>query len=520
MTAGRQPQMNADERRSGSRRGSFRDVSAFIGVHLRLLSGVAEVRFGLAAAALLLVAVFLQFPATRLHAKSRLESSPFKWTSDLDKRALEKKSYFLYLPKENSLRFFSLGNDALAAEYVWIKAAGYVTREWSTPGGEDRESKGKKGDREAAVQEKFEWLAKLYNTVQDLDPHWVGACRLGSMILAAVGKDPSGAIDLLERGMSANPDSWLLPYEAGVTMLMWPGHQEEVARYFKMAAQRPMDPERRETIRLIIPRLEAEAGRIDMAIRYARERAGLFEGQAMGDAAKRQLVEFVAQQLELALQDAVAGFRMREGRYPANIAELRRAGSLARFDVHFSKATVVYVDELKKLLGLFRRMNPRAPPLEGLRDYTFLATSGFLHKAVLAGAFDPPEWRDTYGRPFLYHAPTGTVRSEGYAEVRARRTAAILRSAAGVFTRRRGRRPGSLEELCRHFGQRIAEGRQLEMSWGEVFKTGRPPEHPLSAWGARYEYDPATGRVEVRERQRKGQPELPRGNTGIDRGKD
>jgi hypothetical protein len=135
--------------------------------------------------------------------------------------------------------------------------------------------------------------------------------------------------------------------------------------------------------------------------------------------------------------------------------------------------------------------------------------SGFLGRMVREGRIVPPEWRDTYGRPFLYHAPTGTLRSEGYAEVKARRTSAVLGSAAGIFKRRRGRKPRSLDEICRHFGQRIAEGRQLDQSWAEVFRTGHPPEHPLSAWGARYEYDPATGRVEVREKQAQAAPEEP-----------
>lgn len=460
-----------------------------------------DVRFALAAGVALVVAVFLQLPAARLHAESRLMSSPFKWATDAEKRKDEKQSYLLYLPKENSLRFFSLGNDALAAEYVWIKAAGYVTREWSTPDG------GKEGDREAGAQEKFEWLSKLHNTVQDLDPHWVGACRLGAMVLAAVGKDPGGAIGLLERGMSANPDSWLLAYEAGVTNLMWPGHEKEAVRYFKAAARLCTDPERREGIRLVIPRLVAETGRIDAAIGYARERAVLFKGEAMGEAAKRQLVEFVARQMELDLREAVTKFRELNGRFPADLAEIRRAGFLEKFDFHFAQAAVVFEDRLKGLLRLFRAMNPGAPPLEGLADYTPLMRSGFLGRMIHEGRFDPPEWRDTYGRPFLYHAPTGTLRSEGYAEVRARWTVAVLGAAAKIYRRRNGRLPASLQELCAYFGQRVAEGRQLDQSWAEIFKTGRPPEHPLSAWGWEYVYDTETGRVEERNKQRQAAPE-------------
>lgn len=470
-------------------------MTRFVG-GLRAALARTEVRFGIAAAALLALAVPFQFPATRLHAASRLESSPFKWTSDLDRQVLEKKAYFLYLPKENSLRFFSLGNDALAASYVWIKAAGYVTREFGTRTGAAATEREAASDREASAERKFEWLSKLYDTVLDLDPHWVGACRVGAMILAAVGRDPSGAIDLLERGMGANPDSWILPYEAGVTMLMWPGHEEEAARYFKMAAQRPMDPERKETIRHIIPRLVAEAGRLEEAIRLARKRAFDFEGQAIGEASKGRLREFVSRQLELDLEEAVAEFREREGRFPADVAEIRRAGLLAKFDFHFTEAIFVFPDRLDALRGLFRRMYPQAPTL---KDLTALARSGFLHKMVVAGLFEPPEWRDTYGKPFLYHAPSGTLRSEGLAEVDATGTARILNSAAVAFRMRMGRRPKSLQELTEHFWRRITRGGQLRSEWGPVFENGRPPDHPLAAWGWAYEYDAATGRIDIRE---------------------
>ena len=464
-------------------------------VRLRGLLARTDVRFALAGAGLLLLAVLSQFPAARLHAESRLMSSPFRFSSEIEKREFERRSFTMYLPRKGSLRFASLGNSGLAADYVWIRAAGYVTREFGTPLGEtgprDRD------DREASAERKFEWLSKLYNTVLDLDPHWVGACRLGAMILAAVGSDPGGAIDLLERGMSANPDSWLLPYEAGVTMLMWPGHQEEAARYFRMAVQRPMDEGRRQAIGQIIPQLMAEAGRLDMAILHARERALRFKGEPMGEASKRKLTRFVARQMQLDLQEAVAAFRGRSGRFPADIAEVRRAGLLVKLDLHFASEFVLFGERLEALGELFRRANPGAQvPENVVQYYRWLAATGFLHGAVMAGLFEPPEWRDTFGKPFLYHAPAGTVRSEGLAEVEASNAAAILSSAVALFARRKGGPPGSLQELAAHFGEMIDEGRQLPQQWAQIFKAARPPEHPLALWGWEYVYDPATGRVE------------------------
>lgn len=425
--------------------------------------------FGLAAAGALLVALVSQSAAWRHAERSRLEGAVYLPLGQAERAALASASFGMYLPESRSLHYAALGNDSLAADGVWIKAAGYVSREFSA------RYKGKK----------FEWLRKLYSCVADLDPRWVNGIRVGAMILAAVGSDPSGAAELLLRGMRENPDSWELPYELGVTYLLWPGHAAEAARFFRLAASKPGHP---EVIEHVLPRLVAEAGRLAEAVRHARARASVRGMGPLAEASERQLRELFARLLQQELASAAERFRRDRSRYPEDLAELRREGYLLVFDLYYVEETV-----LERPRQIVAALLQRAPSL----DAREAVARGLLQQMVLAGECPPPEAEDPWGRPFLYHAPTGTVRSLHLAGLDARRTRDILQAASYRFARFKGRPAESLQELAEHWGRAAAEGRPLPQDWAGAFAGGRVPEHPLAVWGAGYSYEPATG--EVRE---------------------
>ena len=496
-------------RRSGTREGSASPdgrggAASTITARARRLLHRVDVRFAIAAVAVLAAAVLFQLPASSLHARSRLRSAGFgrpsprlrsasvaaakeggdgrdegegaqgggnqpDW-SDID---LMRQTFAMYLPRTRSLHYFWLGNDGLAAAYTWIRAPGYVSREW------------KQKDR------KFEWLRKLYGTTVELDPRWEGACVVGARVLAAVGRDPSGSLDLLAKGMVENPDSWRLPYEAGQVCLLSPGRARDAARYFRMADLRPGRP---DFIRRIIARLYEEAGQLDLAIRYARDLAAKHEGRPLGEAAKEVLKELAARACERLLNAAVEGFSARHGRPPSSVADLRRAGSMAAFDRFWAEEHVLYKAEHEQLV--ISAQTGASDPSRAT-DVKSLVASGFLNAAVLRGTFPAPERADPLGKRWLISAPTGTVRSEGHAEITVPRVCAVLQTASNLFKRREGRLAASLDEIARYFGEWTRAGRQLDQQVTELLKSGTAPGHPLAAWGERYLYDPATGKVDA-----------------------
>lgn len=467
-------------------------ASAFTMRAKRLLAR-AEVRFAIAAVALLAAAVVLQYFASELQARSRRESSPFasgraegtEEETDWESIDLARRTFAMYLPQSRSLHYAWLGNDGLAADHVWIKSAGYVIREWKHRG------------------TKFEWLGKLYGTVVELDPQWEGACRLGGTLLAAVGSDPSASLALLRRGMAARPDSWELPYVAGHICLMSPGRAVEAERFFRMADLRPGCP---DSVERIIPRLKAEAGQLDLAIPYARKLAARF------GAVRALLGELNSRRFERTLNDAVGVFQRIKGRKPEGLGDLRRARLMVQFDRFWAEEYVLYKEEHGRLMVLFRASepSPSAGATEADRSRgegrpgapadlgpVSVVESGFLDAAVLGGVFPAPERADPLGKRYLFHAPTGTVRSEGLAEIDVARASAFLQVASNKFRREEGRWAQSLDELARYFAEWIARGGQLEQQMAELVKDGTSPEHPLAAWGERYTYDPEIGKVDA-----------------------
>jgi hypothetical protein len=453
-------------------------VKPSAGTRPRRIFAVTEARFAAAAVTCLVLVLVTQWPAAELTSRSRLSNSAFVAGSDAQRIEIARSSDMMYLPRKEWLYFASIGNAPLAADAVWIRSAGYVTREFST------KYKGKK----------FEWLNKLYNTVFDLDPQWEQSAYISAMLLSAVRRDSSGAVDLLYRSMLRNPDSWRLPYQAGVTCLLWPGHSEEAVKYFLEAVRRPGHP---EIIEDTIPRLMSEAGRLEQAILHARSRLYVGGMPAFSRGTLVQLGELVAEQLQEDLQAAVRAFTTDHGRPPADVAEMRATGRyLAGFDIHYAQEGSLFGAWNATLAQIIARGAPNAPspPAPEL-------VAAAVNAAVLKGTLPPPESSDPYGLPFKYHVPTGTVRSEGLGMIEAKRTALILQGAVNYNYRNAGKKwAASLADLARWFAETIANGRTFPQDWTKRLGSGTPPEHPFAAWGESYAYDPATGRATVADR--------------------
>lgn len=113
-----------------------------------------------------------------------------------------KISDILYIPSGVNLRRLSLGNEGLLADIYWTRAVQFYGRN-HIPGAGGRN----------------DLLAPLLRITTDLDPHLLIAYRFGAIFLS--GKPPAGAgqpeaaLELLRRGIVANPDYWRLWQDLG-----------------------------------------------------------------------------------------------------------------------------------------------------------------------------------------------------------------------------------------------------------------------------------------------------------------
>lgn len=126
----------------------------------------------------------------------------------------------LYLPSGAFLRQATVGFRELAADWLWFQAVQYY--------GEYRQ--GRHG---------LEYFRGMIRNVNALDPRFLEAHRFGALVLATDMDDVPGALDVLQRGIAANPGRWLLPFEVGFVHYLLRRDVPRAAVWFDAAARAP-----------------------------------------------------------------------------------------------------------------------------------------------------------------------------------------------------------------------------------------------------------------------------------------
>jgi tetratricopeptide (TPR) repeat protein len=210
----------------------------------------------------------------------------------------------LYLPSGRYLKVASLGFPELLADLVYIWSIQYY------------------GNYDAG--QRFAYLEHVYgNVISELDPRYVDPYLVGSMIMSIEAKDHEMALRLLDKGIAANPDEWILPFEAGFICFNSLGDHARAARYFRRALDIPGAPG-------VIGRLHAE-----MYNKMGDKRTSLAHWREVYDQAGTDYVRDVAWRhvhdltIEVDLEDlraAIEAWRARHGTRPPDLAALHRAG--------------------------------------------------------------------------------------------------------------------------------------------------------------------------------------------------
>lgn len=123
---------------------------------------------------------------------------------------------YLYMPEGNSLRYMSLGNTGIAADYVWLTSLQYVSNSF------------RRG-------QKFEMLSRFYRTVMDLDPHWIECALNGGKVLSALEPNRRLVEKFYIEAVLQNPADWKLPYEAAQLFIFPPLNPRDQREYGRTA---------------------------------------------------------------------------------------------------------------------------------------------------------------------------------------------------------------------------------------------------------------------------------------------
>ena len=150
---------------------------------------------------------------------------PLQLEVDRQLTAQRRLEELLYLPSGKILRRLAMGHEGLLANVYWTRVVQYFGR--------------KKLDHSA----RFDLLGRLLQITTELDPQLVIAYRFGAIFLAE--KSPGGAgqpqeaLQLLRRGIVANPNYWRLWQDVGFIYYWDLKDYASAARAFQTGSERP-----------------------------------------------------------------------------------------------------------------------------------------------------------------------------------------------------------------------------------------------------------------------------------------
>ncbi len=126
----------------------------------------------------------------------------------------------LYYPSGFMVRQAALGYENAAADIAWLRGIQYY--------GEHR-----------LTDQKYDLIGHVMDIVTDLDPAFVQPYVFGAFVLGQELKQPERGLELLTRGMRANPENWRLAFEAGFLHYVCRRDYAAAARFFTLASRIP-----------------------------------------------------------------------------------------------------------------------------------------------------------------------------------------------------------------------------------------------------------------------------------------
>jgi hypothetical protein len=310
-------------------------------------------------------------------------------------RARDFRSGVMYLPNEKLLTHFTAGMSSVIADLLWLRCIQYTAAE-------------AKGDRQ------FTWLKQMVETVTRLDPYFVDVYRFGSMFLASLKADDNGGLELLQRGIVQNPQSWQLPYEAAMMYLLnrrdQPGSETMAATYLAMSVATGHAP---AGVTQLAARLQGEHNLVEIEAQMWTDMLRS-DDKMLREMAVRKLEELKIKQACAILDQRIAQFTQTTGQAPKALEDLIPAGLLRALPPDpfggkyfidpqgHVRNTTLLDDQKNQRLGIlrngldaYRKEKGNWPP----------ALEDLLHDGILTALPSHPYT----GQTWQYNAQTGAI---------------------------------------------------------------------------------------------------------------
>jgi len=223
---------------------------------------------------------------------------------DSQRNILEKQSDELLIQSGPLLKRLSLGYDALLGDLYWTRAVQYYGAKLPT------------SDRD------FHLLAPLLDVATTLDPNLIPAYHFGAFFLSekqgGAGR-PDLAVDLVKKGIAANPDNIQISADLGFLYYMrLKDYQKAAAAYLETSKI----PGASQLFKVLAARIASRGGALDTSRMIWSEVYETTQDEQVKKRALEALKGLKAQSDEMQLDQLADDYHARFGRYPQSAREL------------------------------------------------------------------------------------------------------------------------------------------------------------------------------------------------------
>lgn len=215
----------------------------------------------------------------------------------------------LYVPSARHARLVTFGYDQFAADYLWLRAIQTFGATFA--------------DRENVAQ-----LDRYFDVISDLDPRFEKVYSFGNMVIGEEAGDHERGLELLDKGMIANPRRYRLPFEAAF-FAYWTMNDPARAKYYvRMATKAPDCP---VYVSSWMGYFETKMGRYEAALeRYFQDFVQFHQSGDLNLARLRRLSlrRALDQWYTRVLRDKAIEYHAIHGEYPVPLSRIAEAGML------------------------------------------------------------------------------------------------------------------------------------------------------------------------------------------------
>lgn len=347
------------------------------------------------------------------------------------------QTHYLYLPQKKALRYLSLGNESVAADYMWLTSLQYVSSPF------------RQGH-------KFELLHRFYHTVMELDPNWVEAQVNAGKVLSALEPNRFLTDKFMQRAILLNPEDWRLPIEAGRLWVVPPGNPEMATEYARRSAMY-----------------------FDLALAKKKNLPARL---------RPQLIDLIGRLNTEAGQHSAAAESLLRVAQDKNAPERMRLNSARQW---LLPESLVRVDVLQQIVRDYRKLTNKWPSTITDAIPVVLRARTRRYPKWVTGAMPGDAAFDAYGLPITLDPKTGRVVSRGVQALRAIQKVSAMQLLVASFKGQAQRFPIDMRELTGF--ARMIYGPPNSPPFAVKDALGTDLDCEQNPLGTPWNYDPETG---------------------------